>query len=354
MSYITIDRANFTHNLNVIKSHLDSIKVAKNIEFGAVLKDNAYGHGLEIMASLCAQNGVKNAFVKNYAEAALIADKFEHISFFYGILPRDFNPKFRNIYPCIQSVENVVQMRSLGDLSGIGVELKVNIGMNRNGAQISEIKPCIKAILESKMRLIGVFSHNGYADDNGDEFMRECVTFDELKAEVTHLANVMGFKLPRFHSLNSAGALRSKRCDDDLVRIGIAMYGYLTNDVSIESSKDLKPILRLYAEKIATKILKKGAKIGYGGSSILQDDSVVSSYDIGYGDGFYRVNERREVRLPNGVQILPKSSMDCFSALSDAETLCVMDNADYIARIYDTIAEEVLTRLSPYIKRMVV
>lgn len=370
MAYITINSKHFKHNLNVIRKHLDSIESSaqdsnkyskslgdkKRIEIGAVLKDNAYGHGLEIMSDLCVQNNIESAFVKNYDEALKISHKFKHITFFYGKLPRDFDRKIKNIYVSVPSLESLHEMiRDFGkSLENVGVELKVNIGMNRNGIESKQIKTCIDAILGAKMRLIGVFSHNGYGDDKGGEYELECARFSEIKEIVRDLAAAKGFMLPRFHSLNSSAALRAKFSDDDLIRAGIAMYGYLSSDVDIESACNLRPILKLYGEKIATRTLQKGERVGYGGRTIIESKCDISTYDVGYGDGFYRVDGQRRVLLPCGLEMLPKTSMDCFSCFSSEREILVMDDASYIASIFDTIPYEVLTRLSPFIKRVVV
>lgn len=354
MSYITINKAHFKHNLNVIRTHLDSINKNKKIEIAAVLKDNAYGHGLDIMSDLARECGIESVFVKNYYEAICVADKFKNVTFFYGILPSDFDKTKTNIYQSIHSIDDFSVMDKYCDLFNVGVELKVNVGMNRNGIQKSEIEKCINEILKRKMRLVGVFSHNGFGDSDECNFKIQCDNFLEIKEEVLYLSKKMGFNTPRFHSLNSSCTLRSKNSDDDLVRIGIALYGYLTNDIFIESAKDLKPILKLYANKISTKELHKGDRVGYDGLTKINKISKVSTYDIGYGDGFYRINGSKEVKMPNGEQILPKTSMDCFSCFCTDDEICVMDNADYIAKIFDTIPYEVLTRLSPFIKRIVI
>ncbi|RDU66733.1 alanine racemase [Helicobacter didelphidarum] len=351
MAYITINKEHFAHNLCVIQEHLKMINPQKNIQVGAVLKDNGYGHGLEIMSNLAQQNNITSVFVKNYEEAIKIAHKFDSVTFFYGIAHK----KITNIYPTIHSFNDIFNMeRIIGDLSGMGVELKVNIGMNRNGIELRDLEQYIEMILQKNMRLIGVFSHNGYGDEIDDEFQRECDLHDILKEKVRQLSRQLGFPLPRFHSLSSSCTLRAKYSDDDLVRIGIALYGYLTNEIEIESAKNLKPILKLYANKISTRVLNPAEKIGYGGKSIIHEKTAISTYDIGYGDGMYRVNGSKKVLLPNGKEILPRSSMDCFSCYDTANEICVIDDAAYIASLFDTIPYEVLTRLSPFIERRII
>lgn len=349
MAYITINRKHFENNIDVVKRHLESIEPSREIEIAAVLKDNAYGHGLEIMAELASSYGIKTAFVKNYDEALRIKDKFDCITFFYG----DMREKFSHIYPSIHHLSDIDRFeKSLGNLSDLGVELKVNVGMNRNGITPSDLESVIEKIMKNNMRLIGVFAHNGYGDGEDAEFYAEIERFEDIKGRVVKLSNTLGFPMPRFHALNSSSTFRVKTCSDSLVRIGIALYGYLACD--IQSASNLKPVLKLYANKVSSRILKKGDRVGYDGVSQMNDEVIVSTYDIGYGDGLCRLNGDRKLFLPNGNEIIAKNSMDCFSSYGELDEICVIDDANYVAGIFDTIPHEVLVRLSPFIKRIVV
>ena len=303
------------------------------------------------MSDLAMKNGIKSVFVKNYNEALKVAHKFDSVTFFYGIAPEKSN----NIYSTIHGFDDFAKIeKALGDMRGLGVELKVNVGMNRNGIEMKDLRKHIEVILKNDMRLIGILSHNGYGDEIGDEFHKEFDKFQEVKEQVKKLSKELGFALPRFHSLNSSCTLRTQQCDDDLVRIGIALYGYLTNEITIEAAKKLKPILKLYANRISTKLLDIGERIGYGGVTIMTNKRVVSTYDIGYGDGLYRLNGNKKLLLPNGEEILPRTSMDCFSCYGDTDEICVMEDAGYVAEVFDTVPYEVLTRLSPFITRIIV
>jgi len=107
----------------------------------------------------------------------------------------------------------------------------------------------------------------------------------------------------------------------------------------------LKPILKLYAHKISSRTLKKGSRIGYGGVGVLDHDSTVSTYDIGYGDGFFRN------LYPN---IVGKISMDSFSMLGEKEEVCIIDDAKDIAQQNHTISYDVLVKINSDIKRVVI
>ena len=342
MAEILICSHSYKNNLDTITKHLGS-----KDKLGIVLKDNAYGHGLIEMARLASDYGIKSVFVKNELEARLIAHLFEHITILYGSVTP--NPP-KNFHPVVHAPEHLDALTPR-----TSIELKVNIGLNRNGLNPQNLDTIIQKILEKQIELFGVFAHNGYGDDAGEEFDKSQKIFESIKQEVTYLAQKRGFKLPRFHSLNSVGTLRSSTIQDDLVRIGIAGYGYLTPDFPLEVATNLKPIASLWADRICTHALKKGDRIGYSGITQLEQDSLVSTYDIGYGDGLFRFSGREEAFFTaDGYRLLPRSSMDCFSALSTKERICVFNDARILARIFGTIPYEILTSLSPFIKRTII
>lgn len=344
MSEILLDSQAFFHNLTFISHHLK--KHSKSTKLALVLKDNAYGHGLEQIATLAREFGVEDVFVKTHYEAKIVQDFFGSITILYGAPQEPLAPHMAI------AINNKEMLHSLPP--GTKVELKVNAGMNRNGISPSELEEYIALITHRGLELFGVFSHNGYGDEVGEDFALGCENFCAIKDEVARMCADLGIALPRFHTLNSSGTLRSTHIDDDLVRVGIAAYGYLESDATPHIARQLKPVASLWADRISRKILPRGAKIGYGGKSVLEHESVVSTYDVGYGDGFYRVNERKTLHTASGERILPRTSMDCFSCVSDAPRICVFDDALALAREFDTISYEVLTRLSPFIKRTIV
>lgn len=378
MSELILNSQHFKHNLHLINSHINpqSCQDSKNaeskradscldshldskrtescvdshkVELALVLKDNAYGHGLEQMAQLAAMNGVKSVFVKNYDEAMRIRDYFPSITAFYGMPAGDFPPHIAFV---INHFDHITTLPR-----GTKVELKVNAGMNRNGIESSELESYIRAILAHGLELVGVFSHNGYGDDVDENFALTQRNFAAIKAQVRELSKILHFPLPRFHSLSSSGAVRVANeggIDDDLVRIGIAAYGYLEAAFSEVLSPRLKKVAALYADRVSTRTLRAGERIGYSGCTRLDRECVVSTYDIGYGDGFFRVAEGREVFTASGLKILPRSSMDCFSCVCDEPRICVFDDVTPIARAFGTISYEILTHLSPFIRRTII
>ena len=158
--------------------------------------------------------------------------------------------------------------------------------------------------------------------------------------------------LPLFHSANSAAALRLNHYEDDFARCGIAAYGYHEMP-EVFGLYDLQPVMRLYAEKITTLTLQKGERIGYGGTFIAPKKMIVTTYDIGYGDGFFRYDGKGTFNLGDK-RVLGKISMDSLSLSGDAKEVEVLGDAKEIAHYFGTISYDVLVKLNPAIKRVIV
>lgn len=341
MAEIRLDSAAFFHNIDTLSAH-----VGTREKLAVVIKDNAYGHGLLEMAKLAHKAKIKSAFVKNSAEAVAVAPYFSDVSALYGEVEISAPQNVNAVIHSLDQLEKIPQNRSF--------EIKIDTGMYRNGISIDELPSALLIIKNRALRLRGVMAHNGYGDELGSEFFTQQRRFSEVKNRVQAFAKEQGIPGVRFHSLSSSGALRSKEIDDDIVRFGIAIYGYHCADSTILDDFDLRPVLSLYAHKITTKNLKRGARIGYGGASELMCDSYVSTYDIGYGDGFFRLNENHTLNTGDGEMILPRVSMDCISVISKRDEICLMRNAREVATVVGTIPYEVLTRLSPTIRRVVI
>lgn len=341
MAKLLINSSFFKHNLNLIASHIqDKSKLA------LVLKDNAYGHGIQEIATLAREYEIESVFVKNEFEALQISHYFPHITALYGEVSLSAP---QNIYQSIHSLQSLHTINPQRK-----IELKINTGMNRNGIEPNELDEALQIILKRKLSLIGVFAHNGYSDMGGEKMLEAQEKFQEIKQYILHLSQTLGFPTPRFHSLNSSGALRSSEITDDLVRIGIAAYGYCYADTPLSSS--LKPIASLWANQISSRQLSAGDCVGYDGAGILEDNAQVSTYDLGYGDGLFRLNQNHQGKLKckDGEIILPKMSMDCFSAICNKQELCLFDDACNWAKFFDTIAYDVLVKLSPNIPKIIV
>jgi alanine racemase len=125
MAFIKINKQNFYYNLNQIALKTGSVE-----KIAIVLKDNAYGHGLELMAKLSSDFGIKHAVVRTRKEAECIRFLFESILILGDSITKDSVFSFT-----VNSLEDIKQAQS-----GAKVELKVDTGMHRNGIALDELE----------------------------------------------------------------------------------------------------------------------------------------------------------------------------------------------------------------------
>ncbi len=334
MAYIEIDKSNYIYNLNQL-----ALKSGSKDKIAVVLKDNAYGHGLEIMAEIASSIGIENAVVIDNKEAYSIERYFKNILILNDTPTQKSNFSY--------AVSSIVRLKSCNKKAKI--ELKVDTGMHRNGISPDELSAAINIIKNQNINLAGVMTHYGRADELDSGYYWQKKQFDEIRAFVKS----RGFKNIRFHSHNSAALLRCNSFDEDIARVGIASYGYSCLPEIFENY-DLKPVMSLWADKVSTRALKKGQRIGYGGDFIADRDMIISTYDIGYGDGWRRGDSKIPYILPSELKVLGRVSMDFISVESQEERLCIMNDAKDAAKQFGTISYEITTSLKKSIKRYII
>ena len=332
MAYITLNKNNFFHNLDIIAS-----KTKSKDKIAIVLKDNAYGHGIIEIAKMSKEYGIKKAVVRCQVEAKMVEDFFEYILVLNEI-PDIASQKIRYT---ITDINNIAKFPK-----NTKVELKIDTGMHRNSIAKTQLIEAIKKIEKHELILEAVFTHHRSADELTSEWFWQNDNFKQIKKELSHLKHL------RFHSANSASLFRTTEFDEDMARVGISAYGCLDSFDKVQDNS-LKPILSLYALKNSTIKLKKGDKIGYSATYKMPFDGVISNYDFGYGDGFLRVCSNN-YKTPQDVKQVARISMDNSSFLSDKDELLIFNDAREVAKSAKTISYEVLTSLKPYIKRIIV
>ncbi len=333
MAFIKINRQNFFHNLNQF-----ALKCGSKDKLAIVLKDNAYGHGLELIAQLSAEFGLTQAVVRHYKEALQIKPYFKGILILGDRACVDTHCSF-----ALNSLDDILKAQK-----GSNVELKVDTGMHRNGIAINELEHALEQIEAKGLKLKGVLTHNRSADELSSELFWQNKQFEEVKRRV----QAYGYTDIRFHSFNSASALRLPCEQEDLIRLGIGAYGY--NELpKIYNHIKLKPVLSLWAKRVAKRQLKKGERVGYGGQFIAPNEMTVSTYDLGYGDGWMRSNSMNPFMTAEGLPILGRVSMDYIVLESEKEEVCIVNNALEAGKQVKTISYEIVTLLNPHIEKVI-
>ena len=340
MSFITLSKENYFYNLEQIYQ-----RVASFDQIAVVLKDNSYGHGLIEIAQLAREFGITRAVVRSTDEAERISKFFKYIL----ILSPKKVVENSNFYYGVNRLEDLERYSR-----NINIELKVDTGMHRLGISPNELHRAIHLIKVRQLRLSGFFTHFREADELSSTLFVQRKIFRELVDEVvSHFPNI------NIHSNNSAGLFRNgEKIRDEMVRVGIASYGYLPDIPSFKFPK-LKPVLSLWGEKIGElKYPKPYFRVGYGGVSEVGEDRKVSIYDIGYSDGFRRLPDsaikEKRFRTPEGNYLVGRVSMDSIALNSDREKIEIFNSVTSLAKILGTIEYEILVGLSEKIERRII
>ena len=341
MSQIKINKNNYIHNLQTIQKRL-----SKNTLLMVVLKDNAYGHGLKEMAKIASSHKIKEAIVRDYQEAKKIDKFFENILI---LAPSKNFSNYKNSFSLAINSLNFLKKVP----KEIKIEIKIDTGMHRNGIEMKQLKTALNIIKRRNLNLFGVFTHFRSADELSSELFWQEKNWQEIKNRVIDFCKKNSIKLPRFHSKNSAAIFRSSKKIDEYVRSGIATYGYSEMDEKLFGEFNLKPVLSLWADKISSRELFSRQKVGYGGVFEADSKSIISTYDLGYADGLFRSNPTKKFKIKDGY-ILGRVSMDYISCNSTKDKICIFDDVREYKRAFNTISYDILVKLSPNIKRVVI
>ena len=280
----TISAAALAHNLACARAHAGGARV------WAVLKANAYGHGLERAA--CALAAADGFAVLDFEEAARLraAGTQKPILMLEGFFkPADV--PLLHAHALTPVIHNAEQLRMLtaGVLAGaIDVYLKVNTGMNRLGFSAQSMRSAYDALrTHPQVRSVTLMTH--FADADGASGIEgQLGRFNAL---------TQGLQAPRSLA-NSAALLRfAKETRADWVRPGIMLYGCSPFADKSAEALGLKPAMTLASELIATQRLQPGERVGYGFSYEARAALAIGVVACGYADGYPR-------HAPSGTPVL--------------------------------------------------
>ncbi|GKQ42296.1 alanine racemase [Companilactobacillus sp. RD055328] len=305
-AYIEVDLNNIASNIKQVLNHLNNGE-----EIFAVVKANAYSHGIVEVSKTALESGATGLCVATLDEALEIRDaKINAPILVLGVTEAtDVSlASEKNISLTVADNDWISEVKKQ-DFDKINIHLGIDSGMSRigytNREMIEEAITMIKA--DKRINPEGIFTHFATADDPDDTYFQQQLTIfhkltDDLEIE---------FKYK--HVANSATALWREQSDFNMVRLGIAMYGMNPSGTSIELPYKLKPAFNLYSELVFVKEVKPGTKIGYGATYTAEENQWIGTIPIGYADGWLRRMSGFEV-LINGQRcpIVGRICMDQF------------------------------------------
>lgn len=367
------DRAWIEINLNNLENNINEIKKAipSKTKIMAVVKANAYGHGMISISKKLETIGIQDFAVATLQEAITLRQndiKGNILILGYTSLE---NLHYVIDYDLIQTVvdeEYAQKILNLSFKSKLKVHLKINTGMNRIGINYENIDFIKELYLSSNIDVLGIFSHLSVSDSNDMEYVeftrKQISKFNNL---IAILKNDM-IDVGEVHLQSSYGILNYPEMAFDYVRPGIIMYGINSEkNMNTKVKLNLKPVLSLKAKITTIREINENEAVSYGRKYIAAEKERIASVSIGYADGYPRNLSCKGIKvLVNNhyAEIIGRICMDQLIIKvddidvkeGDIVTLIGDDeqvSAEIIASYSDTITNELLSRLGDRLNRIV-
>jgi alanine racemase len=361
------NRAEAVIDLSAIRKNVALLKGKAGVDLLAVVKADAYGHGLIPVAKAALEGGASWLGVALLEEAITLRNAGIAAPILAWLVPPGSDFKSAVDHDIDIAVSSIKALEEVGAVAGSKrprIHLEVDTGMTRGGF-LSEWNE-IDAHHVKGVEIIGIFSHFARADEPGERQNLEQLT--RFKKMVATLES-FGYTNIIRHLSNSAATLVDPASAFDMVRTGIAMYG-LSPDVKTLGTSErlsLKPAMTLRAKLHLVKDVPAGSPVGYGATEITESDTKLGLVAMGYADGIPRIAKNVGVTF-NGKRapIIGRVSMDQFVVdLGAASTAKSGDwvsifgagtgeeyTADDWGSASGSINYEIVTRIGPRVPRI--
>jgi alanine racemase len=371
-TWVEIDRAALLANVHTCRQF-----IGPRCQLLAMVKGNAYGHGLRESARVLLDAGVDMLGVEAVGEAvALRTGGITAPILVVGPLASGTVPLLldHRLMPLLVSLE---QVQMVGKYAGQGacgldVHLKFDTGMHRQGIMRDELPVLLDLLAKYPgLRIRGVATHLARADEaEQPEWTRR--QLDQFHDIIGMLA-AAGIRAPIRHAANSAAALLWPETHLDMVRFGIALYGFWPGPAVQSACAEkltFRPVMAWKTRVAAVKDVGRGCHVGYNGSYVTTRDSRIAVLPVGYYDGYGRSLSNLGQVLVHGQRapVCGRVSMNLMSI--DVTDLAVVEPGDEVVLIgqqgrsaisaeemaawLGTIHYEVTARINPLIPRIVV
>ncbi len=357
MARANINLSTLNHNLSIIKT-----KLKPKTKILAAVKANAYGHGAVAIAR----------YLEDKVDYLAVATKSEALQLREANIKSEiliFAPVYDGLEKLIeQNISlTVVDSYSIGLIEKAvknkkaNVHLKVDTGMARIGQNWqASIKLAQRIAASDKLEFTGAWTHFASSDAEDKSYTEfQLENFNKFLAGIKNL----GIRPKIIHSANSAAIFAFPESHFDMVRPGIALYGYHSSRFIETLEPNLKPILRLTAPIHFIKRVKKGQSISYSNLWHAPKDSNIASIRIGYADGYPRQLTGKAKVYYKG-KTYPIAGRVCMDqlmldlgddVLELGERVVLFGpeyNAEDLAEKIETISYNLLTSLSARVERV--
>ncbi|MCD4763681.1 MAG: alanine racemase [Desulfobacterales bacterium] len=277
----------------------------------AVVKANAYGHGMIEVARQSLENGAEALGVANIEEGIQLRKAGIDAPVLIFGYTSPVHAKKLIEFDITQTVYSYETSRALSEaLAAYGKKIKVHIkvdtGMGRLGL-LRGIKNNSLSEAESISRLPmleleGIYTHFAAADKSDRSYAGKQF---EIFIDFLNQLRIAGLEIPVTHAANSAAIINVPETHLDMVRAGISIYGLYTSEEVDRSIIKLKPAMELKTKIIHLKKVPAGFKVSYGTTYETEKPTTIATVSIGYADGLNRLLSSKGRMLVCGGQSAP-------------------------------------------------
>ncbi|MCK5529034.1 MAG: alanine racemase, partial [Kiritimatiellae bacterium] len=318
--------------------------IGAEVKLYPAVKADCYGHGLELLLDVISEcsDGLCVAAPSEAMRLRRLGYDGPVLAFFSAY---SFSEEIRELSiaelisaDITQTVVDKKEIELINSVAvGLGVvasvHLKVDTGMLRAGAAVADIPELVDIINSSAgLKLMGLYTHFSSADEEDLSIAeKQLAIFNEAVAKSDVGDDVM------LHAANSAAIMRLRPSHLDMVRPGLAVYGYHTY-AGAETLPPLKPAMRVTAPLIQVKDVEAGSSCGYGLTYTFEKGGRVGRVPIGYGDGYPRsLSNKATVRI-NGKDIALRGRVSMDQIIVDLTELPDATVGDEVEIISDDSA----------------
>jgi len=296
-SVISLSEKSIQNNISFLRS-----KLGEKVKISAVVKANAYGHGIEQIVPVFEKYGIDHYSVFYYDEAIRVYNCLSKPSFIMvmgWLYDKDIRDAIeKKIEFFVFNIERLQLAVKFAKELGLKakIHLEAETGMNRSGLNGPELNTAIAVIKENSahVELTGLCTHLAGAESVSNHFriQNQLLKYQEMASELE--ANNLKPKYK--HVANSAACFVYPDTKMDLVRVGIMLYGFWPSTevfvqyINNQSGKmdPLKRILGWQSQIMSVKEIKSGEFVGYGISYLAQSNIKTALVPVGYSFGYSR------------------------------------------------------------------
>lgn len=275
-----IDTEQLRHNFRIVREHVAGRAIL------AIVKANAYGHGLVECAEIFRQEGATMLGVAYVQEGIQLRQAGNPLPILVLTPPQ---PEEASLYcqfelqavACSLPVMEHFAAEARRQGVRLGVHVAVDTGMHREGVPPAELEGFLARLREfDSLELLGLWTHFASADEPDPSFL--WTQWRQFR-EVVQRAQQAGYSIPYLHAANSAALVRFPETWATMVRPGIVLYGY---QPWAGERLPVRPVLQLKSRVVDCRRLQPGDGVSYHRLYVAERQTTVVTVPIGYADGY--------------------------------------------------------------------